>query len=173
MKDLTKYKWFKYEDKRALELDCSDKEFLLGIYPGDRFGYYKRGAYHYVVPRNDLDFKVRIRGSDAARLLDNSSGWKGKIKGVVMQPGEGGKDKRAKIKADPNIHVLEINSSNLESAKYFKKEKELEVGFKNGAVWRYQEVSPKLAKDLENADSQGSFFYYKIRNVKPQYQVKG
>ena len=170
MKELTKYKWFKYMDKRALELDCSDKEYLLGINPGDRFGYYKRGSYHYVVPRDDLTFQVRIRATDAARLLKNSTGWKGKIKGTLVAAGIGGKDK--KVAEDPNIYVLDINSSNLESARYFKKEKELEVEFKNGAVWRYQEVTMRLAKAVESAESQGSFFYYKIRNVKPQYQVR-
>lgn len=168
-----KYKWFIYEDKRNVTVETSDKEYDLEFGPGDKFGYFRRGTKHYVVHRADLTFQVRIRESDAQRILNASRGWKGKISKVAVEPGEGGVDKRAKLNNDPNVIVLAINSSNLKAATYHKKEKELEVEFHNGVVWRYQEVTRKLAENMEAAESQGSFFHYKIKMAKPQYKVRG
>ncbi len=173
MKRYSRFKWYTYKDKRPLELDCSDPDFLLGIYEGDRYGYYKHGNRHWIVPRNDLDFKVHIKAKDAERLLKSSAGWKGKIKGVQALPGDkGGKDVPAPPRSK-DVYVLDINSSNLKAARYFKKERSLEVTFHSDVVWMYKDVSPQLAKQLENAESQGSFFYYRIRNVKPQYKIRG
>ena len=172
MQRYSRFKWFQYEDKRALQLDCSDPDYYLGITEGDKFGYYKHGTRHWVVPRADLDFKVHIKPKDAERLLKASKGWKGKIKGVTVNPGEGGKDKAKSAPTSKDVQVLDINSSNLKAARYFKKERLLEVTFHNDVVWAYEEVSPREAKALENAESQGSFFYYKIRNVKPQYKIR-
>lgn len=169
----SKYKWYVYEDKRHFEVETSDKRYNLEFGPGDKFGHFKRGRNHYVVHRSDLDFQVRIRESDATRLLNASRGWKGKIKGEIVSAGEGGVDKRAQLNNDPNVYVLAINSSNLKAAAYYKKEKELEIEFVSGPVWRYQDVSLKLAKAMEDAESQGSFFHHKIKFTKPQYKVRG
>lgn len=173
MNPVSKYKWYVYQDKRPLTVDTSDKDYDLTFTQGDKFGYFRRGTKHYVVHRGDLEFQVRIRERDAQRLVDNSRGWQGKIKGEVVGAGEGGVDKRKKLADDPNLYVLEINSSNLKSAVYYKKEKELEIEFVSGPVWRYGDVTLRLAKNLEAAESQGSFFHYKIKNAKPQYKVRG
>lgn len=170
MQRYKRYKWFKYEDKRTLELDCSDPDYLLGVFEGDKFGYYKHGSRHWVVPRTDLDFKVHIKAKDAERLLKSSRGWKGRIRGTVVKPGQGGKDVKKVMSKD--AQELDINSSNLKAARYFKKDRALEVTFHSDVVWMYEEVTPREAKALEAADSQGSFFYHKIRNVKPQYKVR-
>lgn len=172
MYTVDKYKWFVYEDKRELELTTSDKLYNMAFAQGDKYGYFKRGRNHYVVHRSDLTFQVRIAEKDAIRLVKNSKGWKGKIRGTQVHAGTGGKD-TAMPPSNKDQYVLDINSSNLAAGVYQKKEKALDITFHSGAVWRYEEVTLREAKALENAESQGSHFHYKIKLVKPQYKLRG
>lgn len=170
MINLTRYKWFKYEGK-IVELATDHPEYNIEIHPGDKFAYKKIGANHYVVLRTDMDFRFKLKVKDAERIINNSAGWSGKIKGNKVEAGVGGKDKPNTNTKD--IYELQIDSSNLKKAWYDKKEKELHVVFHNDAHWAYEEVTLRQAKALENAESQGRYFIYKIRNVKPQYKVSG
>lgn len=166
---LDKFKWFEYVDKRALQFETSDPDFDIAFQQGDHFGYRKVGTKHYLVHEDDVKFQVHVRAVDLSRLVTNSKGWNGKVKRVAVKSGKGGHDMAAS--KDPNVYILDINSSNLQRVYYYKKEKELEVEFKNGDVWRYEEVTLALAKKLEAAESQGSFFHYNIKQAKPQYKV--
>lgn len=166
-----KYKWFVYEDRRTVEVETSDDRYDLTFMQGDKFGYFKRGKKHNIVHRSDLKFQVTISEKDAERLIKNSKGWKGKIRKVQVMPGTGGKDKTAV--SDKDTYVLDINSSNLRSAVFHKKLKAIDIEFHSGVVWRYEEVTLRQAKALEAAESQGRYFHYKIKLVKPQYKLRG
>lgn len=166
-----KYKWYTYEDLRTVEVETSDDMYDLTFMQGDKYGYFKRGKKHHIVHRSDLKFQVTISEKDAERLIRNSKGWRGKIRGVQVQAGKGGKD--TQVTSDKDTYVLDINSSNLRSAVYHKKLKALDIEFHSGVVWRYEEVTLRQAKAMEEAESQGSYFHYKIKLVKPQYKIRG
>lgn len=169
MIDITKYKWFTYQG-RPIHLVTDHPEFDLELEEGNRFAYRKIGANHYLVSRGDLDIRFKIKEKDAKRVIANSKGWKGKIKGIPVDAGQGGRDV-PKPSDDPNIFTLQIDSSNLAQAWLEKKEKLLHVVFHSGVHWAYENVSLALAKKLEAAESQGQFFIYRIRDVKKAYQV--
>lgn len=177
MNALKNYKWFKYTGKKTV-VETKDPEYDINLKVGDRYAYRKFRNKHYIVPRTDLDYKFEVTVKEAKRIILSSEGWSGKIKGVVVEAGVGGKDKatkkpkdNAKKRDNDEVYDLTIDSSNLKKAWYDKKEKELHVIFHNDAHWAYEEVSLKLAQAMERADSQGSFFHYKIKQVKPQYRV--
>lgn len=169
MIDITKYKWYVYQG-RTVKLNTDHPEFDLELSKDEKFGYRKIGLNHYLVDRSNLKVRFKLLAKDAARLIKNSKGWKGKIKGTPVDAGKGGLDK-AIVKDSKDIYRLQIDSSNLSEAWYDKKDKELHVIFHNGAHWAYQEVTLALAKKLESAESQGRFFIYRIRDAKPQYKV--
>lgn len=179
MIDITKYKWFVYNGRMVtLVTDHPEFDFQLG--PGGKYGYRKVGANHYIVARDDLNLRFKIKPNDAERITTNSTGWKGRIKGIQVEAGVPG---AAKPKAaqrgikypdenDPNLYILNIDSDNLLRAWVDKKAKELHVVFRNSeAYWVYENVSLALAKQLESAPSQGSFFYYRIRGVKKERKI--
>jgi hypothetical protein len=169
MIDITKYKWFLYQG-RPIHLVTDHPEFDLEMEEGNKFAYRKIGANHYLVSRGDLDIRFKIKEKDAKRVIANSRGWKGTIRGVKVVNGAGGLDKPKKSD-DPNIFTLHIDSSNLAQAWLEKKEKLLHVVFHSGVHWAYENVSLALAKQLESAESQGQFFIYRIREVKKAYKV--
>ncbi|AGS81992.1 hypothetical protein O152_gp107 [Pseudomonas phage PaBG] len=182
MIDISRYKWFLYQG-RDVVLVTDHPEFDLQLVKEAKFGYRKIGANHYVVARSDLDVRFKIKEKDAKRIINNSRGWKGKIRSVPVEAGTGGLDAPVKSskgkrtpsnvpdKNDPNLYVLQIDSSNLARAWLDKKAKELHVVFHSDVHWVYEDVSLKLAKQLEAAESQGRFFIYRIREVKKQYKV--
>ncbi len=182
MIDISRYKWFLYQG-RDVVLVTDHPEFDLQLVKDAKFGYRKIGANHYVVARSDLDVRFKVKEKDAKRIINNSRGWKGKIRSVQVAAGVGGLDaasapskgKRTPSnmpdKNDPNLYVLQIDSSNLARAWLDKKAKELHVVFHSDVHWVYEDVSLKLAKQLEAAESQGRFFIYRIREVKKQYKV--
>ena len=168
MINIEKYKWYIYQG-RDVELITDHPELDLGLSAGEKFGYRKIGANHYIVDRSNLNVRFKVKEKDAVRLIMNSNGWGGKIKGVPVVKGEGGKDKP--VQKDKNIYTLDIDSSNLKRAWLDVKKKELHVVFHSDVHWLYEDVSLKLAKQLEAAESQGRFFIYRIRDVKPQYKI--
>lgn len=180
MIDIAKYKWYIYKG-RLVTLVTDHPEFDFQLGPEGKFGYRKIGANHYIVSRADLNIRFKIKAADAERITTNATGWKGKIRGIQVEAG-GPVTKPKKAKGsdkypdenDPNLYILKIDSSNLLRAWVDKKAKELHVVFRNSeAHWLYENVSLALAKQMENADSQGQFFYYRIRGVKPERKISG
>lgn len=55
-----------------------------------------------------------------------------------------------------------VQSSNIASVGWA--DNVVEVEFQNGAVWRYSPVSEALARELQHADSVGSFFHKNIKS---------
>lgn len=168
MIDISKYNWFLYGG-RTVTLVTDHPEFDLQLVEGSKFGYRKIGANHYIVSRKDVNTRFKVKEKDATRLIANSRGWKGKIKGIEVKKGVGALDKP---KEDPkDRYTLQMDSSNLKAAWLDKKNKELYVTFHNGVTWVYEDVSLALAKQLERAESQGRFFIYRIRDVKKQRKI--
>ncbi len=174
MIDIAKYKWFIYQG-RTVTLVTDHPEFDFQLSEGGKFGYRKIGVNHYLVSRADLNTRFKIKEKDAIRITTNSKGWKGKIRGIQVEGGVGGKDtpKKAAMLApeDKNIYTLAIDSSNLKRAWLDKKRKELHVVFHSDVHWLYEDVSLALAKQLEKAESQGQFFHYRIKTVKKQRKI--
>lgn len=175
MIDIAKYKWYIYQG-RTVTLVTDHPEFDFQLSEGGKYGHRKIGANHYIVSRADLDTRFKIKEKDATRITNNSTGWKGKIRGIQVQPGVGGKDKPKKPvpgvdPADKNIYILEIDSSNLKRAWLDKKRKELHVVFHSDVHWLYEDVSLALAKQMEKAESQGQFFHFRIKTVKKQRKI--
>lgn len=180
MIDISRYQWFVYKG-RPVKLLTDHPEFDIQMEPDSKFGFRKIGANHYLVLRNDLDIRFKVKEKDATRIVNNSVGWGGKIRSVQVTKGVGGLDKPKKAPArrgvnypdptDPNLYVLQIDSSNLARAWLDKKAKELHVVFHSDVHWLYEDVSLALAKKLESAESQGRFFIYRIRDVKKQRKI--
>jgi len=57
-----------------------------------------------------------------------------------------------------------VSSSNLKSVGYDEVEKELEVEFTSGAVYKYLDVPKNKYTNLMNAESKGKFFTRFIKN---------
>ncbi|MNQ23835.1 hypothetical protein D3C85_370120 [compost metagenome] len=181
MIDISKYKWFLYGG-RNVTLVTDHPEFDLQLVEGSKFGYRKIGANHYIVSRKMLDIRFKVKEKDAARITTNSTGWKGTIRGVKVEPGIGGKQKPVKVRPgnstypdpnDKNLYILDIDSSNLLRAWLDKKAKELHVVFHSEVHWLYEDVSLAMAKQLEKAESQGQYFHYRIKMVKKQRKISG
>lgn len=56
-----------------------------------------------------------------------------------------------------------VESSNIESVGYDPDAKRLEVRFKGGQLWEYDDVDEATHADLLNADSVGKYFHAHIR----------
>lgn len=170
--NVTTYKWYKYHG-RELIFPTGHPDHELHLFDGEIFGYKKFKDKHYLVDKSNTEVRFELKEKDATRLIKNSAGWQGIVDKKPVKAGVGGKDKPAPSTQDTNnLHFLEIDSSNLHAAVYDKKEKILYVEFKNGAKWAYLKVTKKEATDLEEAPSQGRYFIYKIREVKPQHRVR-
>jgi len=59
-----------------------------------------------------------------------------------------------------------VDSSSLESVGYDVSTHVLEIAFRNGGVYQYEDVPPEVFEDLMAADSLGRFFTARIR---PRY----
>lgn len=57
-----------------------------------------------------------------------------------------------------------LSSTNLESFGYDPINRTLEVRFKNGNTYQYNDVSPAFADGLRSAPSAGRYFQQEIRN---------
>ena len=65
--------------------------------------------------------------------------------------------------------LVSVISSNLMAMGYDPNSGELQVQFRNGRIYSYQNVPPEIYDALMNAPSKGTFFAYNIRNT-PIYQ---
>lgn len=167
------YKWFLY-DGRSLMFPTSHPDHALHLLKGEIFGYKKVKDKHYIIDKSEPDIRFEMKEADALRVLHVSAGWSGKVNGVSVKAGVGGRDHPpASAQNTKELYFLEIDSSNLLSAVYNKKEKILYVNFKPRpyAIYAYPDVSMRLVKGLEEAPSQGRYFIYRIRDVKSFYRV--
>lgn len=167
------YKWFKYAG-RHLIFPTGHPDHELSLFDGEIFGYKKFKDKHYIIDKSNPEIRFELKETDALRVLKVSSGWSGLVHKVPVKAGVGGKDKPpAAAQNTKDLYFLEIDSSNLLSAVYDKKEKVLYVNFKTRpwAVYAYPNVTMREVKGLEAAPSQGRYFIYKIREVKSFYRV--
>ena len=58
-----------------------------------------------------------------------------------------------------------VESSNLRAFRYNKSSMSLDVQFKNGSTYRYNQVPMSIAKGMENADSVGSYFAESVKGT--------
>lgn len=172
--DLTKYQWFKYDENGAelvYDQPRHSEDYELDIHPGNVYGIRKYANAYFLVHKNSPKIQFRLNATEITRLTDNSSGWTGKILKQVCKPGVGGKDKEPEGLPDGWLQIGDMNSSNIRTAIYNKKAKILYIAFHNGASWAYENVSLKEYKEMEAFESRGKYFYWRIRNVKTQYQI--
>lgn len=175
MPDLTRYKWFKYGGKElTFSENRHNEDYELELHPDNIFGVQKIGQTYLVLHKQSPDIEFRLKKVEVDRLIEHSHGWSGKIKKITVKAGVGGLDKPP-VEPPPDkshIHVMQIDSSNLQAVQYDKKKKILYVQFwSTGDVWQYEKVSAKEADELERAESQGRYFIYRIRAVKPQQKI--
>jgi len=71
----------------------------------------------------------------------------------------------------PIVYVKAFSTS-IERCLYKQEEEQLYVEFKNGSVYRYEEVTFKEFTNFLKSESQGSFLAKKIKNVKDYVKVK-
>lgn len=61
---------------------------------------------------------------------------------------------------------LRINAStSLSGADYDAEKQRLDITFKSGASYTYENVPPEIAEGLERAQSPGQFYHNSIKNV--------
>lgn len=65
--------------------------------------------------------------------------------------------------------LIEIESSNLKSASYNTKTKILQITFKNGSIYQYDDVEWNIFTKLRYASSQGKYFN---KNINGKYKYK-
>lgn len=61
------------------------------------------------------------------------------------------------------VKMIPVESSNIESAGYQKKEQKLTIRFKGGSTYQYMKVEKEIFDGLMEAGSPGKFFHAKIR----------
>jgi hypothetical protein len=62
-----------------------------------------------------------------------------------------------------------VKSSNLHSIAYDKKTKTLQIKFKGGGLYQYNQVPEKIFRAILRAKSKGKYFW---RNVRDEYEYK-
>lgn len=62
-----------------------------------------------------------------------------------------------------DFDYVSVNSSNIYNVGYDRKEKRLEVEFKNNSVYQYEDVDPDVFEDLIYAPSVGRYFHDNIK----------
>ena len=65
-----------------------------------------------------------------------------------------------------------VSSSNLASVGYDSASRTLEIEFNNGYVYRYNDVSESVHRDLMSASSHGRYFNANIKGAYPYYKAR-
>lgn len=65
----------------------------------------------------------------------------------------------------------ELRSSLLANATYDASQSILQLQFRDGAIYRYFQVSPRCYQELLNADSHGTYFNQYIRGRYPYLKI--
>ena len=172
-RDPRKYRWLQYDGRKAtFQVQGSDKEeYELSLKKGEKFGVKRFRGNFYIVDESDLTIQLRLKPEDAKRIINNSKAFEGKIGRYKVLPYDGGKDKeslRKKRTDSKGRKRLIMDSSMFSDALYDPKSRRLIVKFKNGAVWEYDDVSPKEVRSFERASSQGKWFNRHIKGLKPE-----
>lgn len=171
--DLTKYKWFQYDEgaaERVFDQPRHNEDYELELHPGNVYGVKKVGRTYFVVHKHSPDIQFKLNDAEITMITDKSAGWSGKIRKQTVNAGEGGKDKPAESLPKGWLQI-DLDSSNLRTAIYNPKDQTLYITFHNGASWAYEKVTKKEFTEMEQAESRGRYFIYRIRDVKPQYKL--
>lgn len=70
------------------------------------------------------------------------------------------------------IRRTQVDSSAITSVGYSKRQHALEIEFRNGAIYRYLDVPPKIYRDLVAAPSKASYYDANIRHHFQSVHVK-
>jgi hypothetical protein len=70
------------------------------------------------------------------------------------------------------MKLIPVESSMISAVGYDAKEKELEVVFNTGAVWRYHNVPQNVYEELMDSSSKGSYLRDLIMGQYPDKQVR-
>lgn len=70
---------------------------------------------------------------------------------------------------------IDVESSFIDKIKYDILTRRMRIQFKNGSIYLYNKIPPKLFKEFMNADSKGKFFHKYMRDVPsiPYRKIKG
>ena len=66
-----------------------------------------------------------------------------------------------------------VESSNLAAVGYDERQQVLEVAFLDGSVYQYYRVPADVYRELMEAPSHGSYFYWNIREAYRYYRIIG
>ena len=69
--------------------------------------------------------------------------------------------------------LIPIESSMIQAVGYDPKTRILEVVFNSGRTYCYENVPPKVYKELMAADSKGQYMRSEIMSVYPDYPISG
>jgi len=67
---------------------------------------------------------------------------------------------------------MAIASANLKSIAYDEEWETLDVYFRSGGVYRYEDVPPDVVEELKFAESRGRYFWIYIRNSYPYTMLR-
>lgn len=73
--------------------------------------------------------------------------------------------------AETTFNHIPVTSTNIASVAHDPATKTLEVKFKNGSVYQYDDVHPALFAGLQAAPSLGGFLHQHIKGVKTHRKV--
>lgn len=156
------FNWYEYKG-RGIRFTTPKSEII--IKKNHVVGIRSIADKYYVT---DVENKVTIRidVADMHRIVSNSKGFTGIVKGTKLRPGVGALDKR-----DREDGYVRIDSGMFTRGKYDAKRKTLTLEFRNGAVWQYSNVSAKEVMAFEKAKSQGSFFNEVFKGTKESQRM--
>ena len=69
------------------------------------------------------------------------------------------------------MKLTTVESSMIHAVGYDSKTRTLEVVFNSGTTWCYEEVPPKIYKELLAADSKGRYMRSEIIGAYPEHQL--
>jgi len=77
------------------------------------------------------------------------------------------------LNEDGSIGYIEavFDSDNILKTTYFHQAQRLYIAFNRGGTYSYENVTPDMYQQFENAESQGKFFHQNIRN-NPKYPYR-
>jgi hypothetical protein len=75
-------------------------------------------------------------------------------------------ERKEVLNEDGSVGYIEaiFKSENILKTTYFKEAQRLYIAFNRGGTYSYENVSPELYEQFENAESQGKFFIANIKN---------
>lgn len=74
--------------------------------------------------------------------------------------------------ADQVNHIQYRNSTNVRSAGYNAEERYLEIAYRNGSLYRYFNVPPRVYSDFASAPSKGKWVYGVLKQNPKTYPYR-